>query len=404
MTPWLTIIGIGEDGYGGLGENARDALSRATTVFGGKRHLELLPESVKAKRIAWPSPFSDVYPTLKALRGENVVVLASGDPMHFGMGATLTRFFDRSEMHVLPAPASFSLAAAAMGWPIQHLHLLSVHGRPVETLFKSFTPGAKLLILSNDGATPAQVARMLTESGFGAARLTVLEHMGGEAEHRVDGVAQDWDHPRSADLNVLTVDCGPATPDARSYSTLAGLPDEAFENDGQLTKRDVRAVTLAWLGPRAGELLWDVGAGCGSIGIEWMRAHPSCRAMAIEANAKRQGFIERNSKSLGVPDLVLVQGEAPPALLGLAEPDAIFIGGGVTDAGVMDACWKALKPGGRLVANAVTIQSEIALIDWRNRFGGHLTKLNVSQALPLGSFDAWRAALPVVIYSVHKPV
>ncbi|MBA8900221.1 precorrin-6y C5,15-methyltransferase (decarboxylating) subunit CbiE [Phyllobacterium sp. P30BS-XVII] len=403
MTPWLTIIGIGEDGYSGLGANARDALGQAATIFGGKRHLEFLPGTVTAKQIAWPTPFSDVYPTLKALRGTNVVVLASGDPMHFGMGATLTRFFDRGEMRILPAPASFSLAAAAMGWPIQHVHLLSVHGRPVETLFKSFTPGARLLILSNDGGTPVQVARMLMESGFGSARLTVLEHLGGEAEHRVDGLAADWSHPRSADLNIIAVDCGPAAVEARAYSTLSGLPDEAFENDGQLTKRDIRAVTLARLGPLPGELLWDVGAGCGSIGIEWMRAHPSCRTIAVEANAKRQEIIERNARALGVPDLKLIRGEAPSALNDLESPDAIFIGGGVTNDGVMEACWNALKPGGRLVANAVTIQSEMALLDWRDRFGGDLTKIAVAQAQPLGSFDAWRSALPVVIYSTRKP-
>lgn len=403
MTPWLTIIGIGEDGYGGLGANARDALKRTATVFGGKRHLEFLPDSVTAKRMAWPTPFSDVYPILTALRGTDVVVLASGDPMHFGMGATLTRFLDRSEMRILPAPASFSLAAAAMGWPVQHVQLLSVHGRPVETLFRSFTPRAKLLILSNDGDTPAQVARMLTANGFGSARLAVLEHMGGAAEHRVDGLAREWAHPRGADLNVLAVDCGPAEPEARSYSILAGLPDEAYENDGQLTKRDVRAVTLARLGPRPGELLWDVGAGCGSIGIEWMRSDPSCHAIAVEANGKRQALIGNNARALGVPDLQLVRGEAPAALSGLAAPDAIFIGGGVTDDGVMDACWNALKPGGRLVANAVTLQSEAALIGWRDRFGGELTKLAVAQAQPLGSFDAWRSALPVVIYSVGKP-
>lgn len=404
MTPWLTIIGIGEDGYGGLGANARAVLQQATVVFGGRRHLEFLPETLAAKRIAWPTPFSDVYPTLTALRGTLVVVLASGDPMHFGMGATLTRFVDQSEMRILPAPSSFSLAAAAMGWPVQHVQLLSVHGRPVETLFRSFISGAKLLILSNDGGTPAQVAQMLTANGFGSARLTVLEHMGGAAERRVDGLAKGWLHPRGADLNILAVDCGPAEPEARSYSILAGLPDEAYENDGQLTKRDIRAVTLARLGPRPGELLWDVGAGCGSIGIEWMRSDPSCRTIAVEANDQRQGVIERNALALGVPDLKLIRGEAPAALSGLASPDAIFIGGGVTDDGVMDACWNALKPGGRLVANAVTLQSEAALIGWRGRFGGELTKLAVAQAQPLGSFDAWRSALPVVIYSVRKPV
>jgi len=404
MVQWLTIIGIGEDGYGGLGQNARDALAGAGTVFGGKRHLEFLPAGVAAKRVAWPTPFSDAYPMLLALRGQPVVVLASGDPMHFGMGATLTRYIERDEMLILPAPSSFSLAAAAMGWSIQEIQLLSVHGRPVETLFKAFVPGARLLILSNDGDTPAQLARMLSQSGYQSAHLTVLEHMGGDAARRIEGFADGWNHPRCADLNVLAVDCGIPAPTARAYSTLAGIPDEAFEHDGQLTKRDIRAVTLARLGPLPGELLWDVGAGCGSIGIEWMRTHPACRALAIEANEKRQELIQHNSRALGVPDLQLVPGEAPAALAGLAAPDAIFIGGGVTDDGVMQTCWENLKPGGRLVANAVTIQSEMALVGWRDTYGGELTKLSVSHAQPLGSFDTWRTGLPVTIYAVRKPV
>jgi precorrin-6Y C5,15-methyltransferase (decarboxylating) len=403
MTQWLTIIGIGEDGYGGLGQNARDALARAETIFGGRRHLDLLPTEVAARRVAWPTPFSDAYPMLLALRGQPVAVLASGDPMHFGMGATLTRFIECDEMRILPAPSSFSLAAAAMGWPIQDTQLLSVHGRPAETLFKAFAPGARLLILSNDGGTPAQVAQMLSQSGFQSAHLTVLERMGSDSAGRIEGVADAWNHPRCADLSVLAVDCGIPTSTARSYSTIAGLPDEAFEHDGQLTKRDVRAVTLAHLGPLPGELLWDVGAGCGSIGIEWMRAHPMCRALAVEANEKRQGLILHNSRALGVPDLQLVRGQAPDALEGLTAPDAIFIGGGVTDSGVIDTCWKNLKPGGRLVANAVTIQSEMALVSWRNIHGGELTKLGVSHAQPLGSFDTWRAALPVTIFVVRKP-
>ncbi len=402
MARWLTIIGIGEDGYGGLGQTARDALADAATVFGGKRHLDMLPEGLTAKRTAWPSPFSDAYAMLLALRGQPVAVLASGDPMHFGMGATLTRYIEPDEMRIIPAPSSFSLAAAAIGWPIQETQLLSVHGRPVETLFKAFARGARLLILSNDGDTPAQVARMLSETGFKSAQLTVMEHMGGAAERRIEGTADMWDHPRCADLNVVAVDCLVAEPSSRTYSTVAGLPDEAFEHDGQLTKRDVRAVTLAHLGPLPGELLWDVGAGCGSIGIEWMRAHPSCRTLAIEANEKRQDLILRNSRALGVPDLQVIRGEAPGALRDLPTPDAIFIGGGVTSAGVMETCWKSLKPGGRLVANAVTIQSEMAIVDWRATHGGDLAKLAVSYAQPLGGFDTWRSALPVTVYAVRK--
>lgn len=404
MVQWLTIIGIGEDGYDGLGRHAREVLTAATTVFGGKRHLEFLPLELGAKRIAWPKPFSDAYPMLLGLRGQAVVVLASGDPMHFGMGATLTRYIKPDEMRIISAPSSFSLAAAAMGWPIQDAQCLSVHGRPLETLVKSLAPGARLLVLSNDGSTPAQAARLLATSGFPSARLTVLEHMGGEAERRFEGTAQGWGHPQCADLNVLAVDCGIPDQPSRVYGGLAGLPDEAYQHDGQLTKRDIRAVTLAHLAPLPGQLLWDVGAGCGSIGIEWMRSHPSCRALSIEADEKRQDLIVQNSKVLGVPDLQLVPGEAPAALTGLAAPDAVFIGGGVTDDGVLQACWQSLKPGGRFVANAVTIQSEMVLIRWRDTHGGDLIKLNISHAQPLGSFDTWRAALPVTIYSARKPV
>jgi precorrin-6B C5,15-methyltransferase / cobalt-precorrin-6B C5,C15-methyltransferase len=402
MVRWLTIIGIGEDGYGGLGQEARDALTAAGSIFGGKRHLDFLPGELNAKRVVWPTPFSDAYAMLLALRGSAVAVLASGDPMHYGMGATLTRYVNPGEMRVLPFPSSFSLAAAAMGWPVQDIQLLSVHGRPLETLMKAFVPDAKLLILSNDGETPAQVARLLIEAGFTSAQLTVLEHLGGATERRVEGVAQNWDKPRCADLNVLAVDCGAPEQFAHSYPCIAGLPDEAYQHDGQLTKRDVRAVTLAHLAPLPGELLWDVGAGCGSIGIEWMRSHRTCRALAIEADEKRQGLIIQNSRTLGVPDLELVRGEAPAALAELSTPDAIFIGGGVTDAGVLEACWLGLKPGGRIVANAVTIQSEMALVNWQKIHGGELTKLNVSHAQPLGNFDSWRSALPVTIYTARK--
>lgn len=404
MKQWLTVIGIGEDGYDGLGQNARDTLALAGTIFGGKRHLQLLPDELSAKRIAWPTPFSNATTMLLALRGNAVVVLASGDPMHFGMGATLTRFLSPEEMTVFPAPSSFSLAASAMGWPIQDTQLLSVHGRPVETLVKSFLPGARLLVLSNDGKTPSHVAQLLVEAGFTSAQLTVLEHLGGEAQARIEGTAQNWDRPRCADLNVLAVDCGLPDQFARAYSGLAGLPDEAYQHDGQLTKRDIRAITLAHLAPLPGELLWDVGAGCGSISIEWMRSYPSCRALAIEADEKRQGLIVHNSKALGVPDLQLVRGQAPSALTDLAVPDAIFIGGGVTDNGVMETCWRSLRPGGRLVANAVTIQSEMMLVGWRDTHGGELLKLNVSHAQPLGSFDSWRATLPVTIYTARKPM
>jgi precorrin-6Y C5,15-methyltransferase (decarboxylating) len=401
MTPWLTVIGIGEDGFKGLGKNARHALLRASRIFGGQRHLDLLPPCIRGRRDTWPSPFS-IDPVL-ALRGEPVCVLASGDPMFFGVGASLVRQLPSDEMLILPAPSSCSLAAARMGWPLQEVVTLSVVARPIAALHAQLFSGVRLLVLSNDGHSPAAIAALLRERGFGPSRLTVLEHLGGAAERRIDGLAQAWGDPSIADLNLVAIECIAETAAPR-LSRLAGLPDSAFEHDGQLTKRDVRAITLARLAPVPGELLWDVGAGSGSIGIEWMRAHPSCRALAIEADEGRQALIEHNRDALGVPGLQLVRGKAPHALAGLEPPDAIFIGGGVTREGVLDTCWAQLKPGGRLVANAVTLQSEMTLMAWREQHGGELTRIHIAQAQPLGGFDTWRQALPITLLDVVKPL
>ena len=400
MSPWLTVVGIGEDGFKGLGKNARHALLRASRIIGGQRQLDLLPVCIRGERQLWPSPFS-LEPVL-ALRGEPVCVLASGDPMFFGVGASLARKLPNDEMLILPAPSSCSLAAARMGWPLQDVVTLSVVARPIAALNAQLFSGVRLLVLSNDGKSPAAIATLLRERGFGASRLTVLEHLGGAAERRIEGVANDWTDPPIADLNLIAIECI-AEPDTPRLSRLAGLPDSAFKHDGQLTKRDVRAITLARLAPIPGELLWDVGAGSGSIGIEWMRAHPSCRALAIEADEGRQGLIEHNRDALGVPGLQLIRGSAPQALAGLEHPDAIFIGGGVTREGVLDTCWAQLKPGGRLIANAVTLQSEMTLMAWREQHGGELTRIHIAQAQPLGDFDTWRQALPITLLEVTKP-
>ncbi|WNF56351.1 precorrin-6y C5,15-methyltransferase (decarboxylating) subunit CbiE [Pseudomonas sp. SG20052] len=401
MAPWLTVVGIGEDGFKGLGKNARRALLGASRIFGGQRQLNLLPACIRGERQLWPSPFS-LDPVL-ALRGEPVCVLASGDPMFFGVGASLARQVPDAEMLILPAPSSCSLAAARMGWPLQEVVTLSVVARPLAALSAQLFSGVRLLVLSNDGQSPAAVAALLRDRGFGPSRLSVLEHLGGANERRIDGVANDWNDPAVADLNLIAIECI-AAPDTPRLSRLAGLPDSAFQHDGQLTKRDVRAITLARLAPVPGELLWDVGAGSGSIGIEWMRAHPSCRTLAIEADEGRQLLIEHNRDALGVPGLQLIRGSAPQALAGLELPDAIFIGGGVTREGVLDTCWAQLKPGGRLIANAVTLQSEVTLMTWRERHGGELTRIHVAQAQPLGEFDTWRQALPITLLDVTKPL
>ena len=400
MAPWLTVVGIAEDGFKGLGKNARRALMNASRIIGGQRQLDLLPVCIRGERQLWPCPFS-LAPVLEQ-RGEAVCVLASGDPMFYGVGASLARQVPSDEMLILPAPSSCSLAAARLGWPLQEVSIVSLVARPLAALNAQLFSGVRLLLLSNDGQSPAAVAQLLRERGFGSSRMGVFEHLGGDAEQRIDASAHDWNLASTADLNVIAIECL-ADANTPRLSRLAGLPDSAFKHDGQLTKRDVRAITLARLAPTPGELLWDVGAGSGSIGIEWMRAHPSCRALAIEADDGRQQLIELNRDALGVPGLQLIRGKAPQALQGLERPDAIFIGGGVTREGVLETCWERLKPGGRLVANAVTLQSEVTLMSWRERFGGELTRIHVAQAQPLGEFDTWRQALPITLLDLVKP-
>jgi precorrin-6Y C5,15-methyltransferase (decarboxylating) len=403
MSTWLTVVGIGEDGWHGLSRTARRALVEAQAIHGGERHLALLPTRIAARRVPWPTPFS--IDGVLAERGDGktrICVLASGDPMCFGVGATLAREVAGEEMRVIPAPSSLSLAAARLHWALQDAACVSLVGRPVASLLANVHRGARLIVLSADGTTPAAVATLLTAHGFGASRMTVFEYLGGVRERRVDERADDWREPLAAALNLIAIECRTHAGHAGPPLT-PGLPGDAYRHDGQLTKRDVRAVTLAHLAPQPGELLWDVGAGCGSIGIEWMRAHGACRAIAIESNESRQRLIEYNRDALGVPALQLVKGEAPGALDGLPAPDAVFIGGGLTTAGVLDACWSRLRQGGRLVANAVTLQSEMALVQWRARYGGELTRIAVAQAEPLGSFDTWRQALPITLLHASKP-
>ncbi|TKC88259.1 precorrin-6y C5,15-methyltransferase (decarboxylating) subunit CbiE [Trinickia terrae] len=412
MPVWLTVVGIGDDGFAGLGRSARRALVEASVVYGGERHLAMLPTRLAARREAWPRPFDLARLLEHRHREARVCVLASGDPMLFGVGATLARQLPAGEMRVLPAPSSLSLAAARLGWPLQDVTAVSLVGRPLAALNAHLRHGARLFVLSSGGETPAAVAELAAARGFGASRMIVLEHLGGAQERIVEASADEW-RDRSnrngaeaegaiAALNLVALECR-ATSGAPGLPLTPGLPDDAYLHDGQLTKRDVRAMTLARLAPRPGELLWDVGAGCGSIGIEWMRSHPSCRAIAIEANEARQRFIEHNRDALGVPALQLVPGRAPGALDGLPAPDAVFIGGGVTAPGVLDACWQRLAGGGRLIANAVTLQGEAVLVQWREQHGGTLTRLAVAVAQPLGGFDTWRPALPITLLEIAKP-
>lgn len=399
MVPWLTVVGIGEDGFFGLGRAARRALLDAAIVIGGDRHLAMLPSSVRARRESWPKPFDTTQ--IEAYRGTPVCVLASGDPMLFGVGATLARTIALDEMHVISGPSSLSLAAARLGWPLQDVSIVSLVGRPLAVLSTHLRDGARVLVLSRDGSSPFEIAALLNERGFGATSMKAFENLGGPRERRIDASAESWREEAIGALNIVALEC--RAHNGNALPLTSGLPDSAFLNDGQLTKRDVRAVTLARLAPTPGAMLWDVGAGCGSIGIEWMRSHPACRAVAIESNPRRQAFIAHNRDALGVPGLELIEGRAPDALAGLPTPDAIFIGGGVTVPGVLDACWSSLREGGRLVANAVTLQGEAALVEWRNRHGGSLTRIAMSEAQPLGGFDTWRAALPITLLDVIKP-
>ncbi|KLU26128.1 precorrin-6Y C5,15-methyltransferase [Caballeronia mineralivorans PML1(12)] len=400
MSPWLTVVGIGEDGWRGLSRHARQALLAADTIFGGARHLALLPARIGGERRAWPTPFT-IAPVLEHRR-ERVCVLASGDPMMFGVGTTFARELAAGEFCVVPASSSLSLAAARLHWPLQDVAVVSLVGRPLAALETQLHPGARIFVLSSDASSPAKVAKLLTKRGFGSSRLTEFEHLGGEQERRIDEIASAWQASDVAALNLVAIECV-AENHALRLPLTPGLPDDAYQHDGQLTKRDVRAITLSRLAPEPGELLWDVGAGCGSIGIEWMRSHPSCRAIAIEADSQRQRLIEHNRDALGVPGLQLVEGEAPGVLTGLPQPDAIFIGGGVTAPDMLDTCWSHLKKDGRMIVNAVTIQSEATLIAWRALHGGEMTRISIAHALPLGAFDTWRQALPITLLHAVKP-
>ncbi|GHF29012.1 precorrin-6Y C(5,15)-methyltransferase [decarboxylating] [Streptomyces mashuensis] len=400
----LTVVGIGADGWAGLAPASREELLRAEAVIGGPRQLDLLPPECGAERVPWPSPLRPAVPGLLAAHaGRRVCVLASGDPMFHGIGRTLAEVVGAERLRVLPHPSSVSYACARLGWPLHGTEVVSAVGRPLAALAAALHDGRRVLLLSAGAHTPGEVAALLRERGFGPSRMTVLEQLGGPAERLVGGgtTADDWAYPPGDPLNVVAVECRSA-PGALRLPLTPGLPDEAYEHDGQLTKRHVRAATLAALGPAPGELLWDVGGGSGSIGIEWMRAHPSCRAVAVERDPVRAGRITRNAEALGVPGLRVVTGAAPAALAGLPAPDAVFVGGGLTVPGLLPACWEALPPGGRLVANTVTLESEALLADWYRRHGGELTRLAVAHAVPVGGFTGWRQAMPVTQWSVVK--
>lgn len=399
--PWLSIVGIGEDGLAGLGEAARQAISQAKIVLGGTRHLELASAAITGQARAWPQPFDAAMAGVLALRGEKVCVLASGDPFFFGVGVTLSRHVATSELIVYPAPSAFSLAASRLGWALQDIDTVSLHGRSLDLIRPLLHPGRKVLALTSDAQGPAALAQLLTELGFGLSRLTVLEALGGKSQKIRSTLASGFALKDIDPLNLVALEVK-GEPQARILPLGFGLADDLFEHDGQITKREIRAMTLSALSPRRGELLWDIGAGSGSIGIEWMLTHPSLSAIGIEQHGERAARARRNAASFGVPGLQIIEGQAPQALAGLPAPDAIFIGGGGSGDGVLNAALLGLKTGGRLVANAVTLEMEQVLLDAHARLGGTLTRIAVDRAEPVGRMTGWRPAMPVTQWIYTK--
>lgn len=399
---WLSIVGIGEDGLPGIGEAAKAAISEAEVVFGGARHLELAAAAITGETRKWLSPFSESVEEIVGLAGRKVCVLGSGDPFHYGVGATLCRKIDASMLQAFPHVSSFSLAASRLGWPLQDVVSLSLHGRPLDLIRPHLHSGARILALTSDEEGPAALATLLTEAGFGISIITVLEAMGGPDETVRSHVAMHFGLEDINPLNVCAISVV-ALPGARILPLTPGLDDGLFEHDGQMTKREMRALTLSALAPRRGEVLWDIGAGSGSVGIEWMLADPSLSAIAIEADATRAARISRNAALFGVPDLDIVIGTAPEALADLDQPHAIFVGGGGSEPGVIDAAIAALRPGGRLVVNAVTLELETLLLLRQAEVGGRLTRIDIARADAVGRMTGWRPAMPITQWVWTKP-
>ncbi|WP_427024658.1 precorrin-6y C5,15-methyltransferase (decarboxylating) subunit CbiE [Aureimonas ureilytica] len=397
---WLDLIGISDGGLATLSPEAADRLARAEIVFGGHRHLAMLPAEHPATRQPWRSPFADSAADILAARGRRAVVLATGDPSWFGPAKWLRGVLDPSEFRVWPAPSAFSLAAARLGWALEDTSCLTVHGRALETAAADFAEGRWLLILSEDGASPAALAALLADAGYGASSVHVLEHLGGPQERIRAARAKGFDLPDIAALNTVGIECI-ADEGAKVWPPGPGLPDEAFRHDGKMTKRVLRALALSALSPRAGELLWDVGSGSGAIAVEWCRAASAARALAIEPNPERLAFIRENRTRLAAPGISIVPARAPEAFDGLAAPDAVFIGGGLTE-GVFAPAYHALKPGGRLVAHAVTLESEAILLALHAEHGGDLLRVSVDHAVPVGPFRGWRPSMPVIHWHLTK--
>ncbi|WP_252365302.1 precorrin-6y C5,15-methyltransferase (decarboxylating) subunit CbiE [Saccharomonospora piscinae] len=395
----IVVVGIPADGWAGLPPAARTELTRCDVLLGGRRQLDLVPDT-GAEQVPWPSPLLPALDgLLREYAGRRVGVLASGDPLLSGIGGTLVRRLGAKAVRVVPSVSSVALARARLGWPAdgaETAEVVRITGTDVSPVLRAAGDGGRMLVLSADGDTPGAVAALLARHGFGDSRLTLLENLGAADERRLDGLARDWAHEPVAPLNVLAVAvAGPEAP-----PLTPGLPDDAFAHDGQLTKSLVRATALAALAPRPGELLWDVGSGSGSVAVEWARLHPANRAVAVEARADRAERIRHNAERHGAAVRV-THGSAPAVLGELPRPDAVFVGGGVSEPGLLPACHDVLGPGGRIVAHGVTIEAERALAEAHAAYGGELTRLSVQRAAPLGTFTSWEPARPVTQWSVR---
>jgi precorrin-6Y C5,15-methyltransferase (decarboxylating) len=402
---WLHIVGIGDDGLASLAPATLSIVQSADVIIGADRHHELtknLDGKDRAERLSWPSPFDALIKTLETLRGKQVVVLATGDPLWHSVGVTIAKHFDMSDLLFHPQLSAFQLASARMGWNLANTETLTVHGRPAEKVLPFFAPDQKLILLTADGQAPVEIAALLTAQGYSRSKLTVLAHMGGAGEARFEGVALDWSHRSDMtvpDFHALAVEC--IADDGAVLLPRTGLPDAAFVSDGTMTKRDIRAVTLAKLNPMRGALLWDVGCGSGTVAIEWMRAAKDTRAIGIERRADRRAMAAENALALGAPQLKLIDADLPKGMTDLPAPDAVFIGGGLSHE-TFQTAWSVLKPHGRLVINTVTLEGETILFDLHKVQGGDLVKIAVTQALPVGSLTAWRPSMPVTQLSLTK--
>ena len=397
---WLTVIGIGEDGVDGLSSKALQELEQAEIIVGGQRHHELSP-NINAQRINWPSPFDALIDEIRSHKGKKIVILVTGDPLWYSVGARILKAIPSDEVTFYPQLSAFQWASARMGWSLADVETVTVHGRADSQILPHVAPGVRMLVLTQNSNTPEALAEMLCDRGFGASRLTVLAALGGDREQRFDGIADSWQH-EVPDFHTMAIECV-AGENAQWYPRAGGLPDSTFVSDGQITKQDVRATTISKLAPYPDAVLWDIGAGCGSVSVEWMRGSRGAIAVAIEQKAERVAMIRQNTVQLGAEKMIIVEGRAPDDLKGLPQPDAVFIGGGLNTEGIFEAAWSALRPGGRLVANVVTLESEALLSELQTKHGGELVRLSVQKAESVGPYRGWRAAMPVTQWYVVKP-